>query len=149
MKKTKEEEFLNDFLKPSSDIEDRCIGSILCCMIGDVLVSAVEGWSFSLIKKRYPNGIKDFIKATHMGIYHLEPRYGMYTDDTNSVLALATSLVQNQGLDPKDCAEFYFSEPLRGYPDSTQKFYMLYIMEKIIQKLELWHFQLEVIQMEE
>lgn len=116
---------IGQLLKPASDLEDRCMGSILSCMIGDVLGAAVEGWSCPLIKKRYPDGIKDFLSAKHMGIYHLEPRFGMYTDDTNSILALATSLVQNQCLNPKDCAEsysrFYFTEPLRGYPDSAQK----------------------------
>ena len=45
---------------------------------------------------------------------------GMYTDDTNSVLALATSLVRRGGLDPQDAAEsygqFWLSNPERGYP---------------------------------
>jgi len=35
-----------------------------------------------------------------MGVRKLGMRYGMYTDDTQTALALATSLVENQALDP-------------------------------------------------
>jgi ADP-ribosylglycohydrolase len=41
-----------------------------------------------------------YINATHMGVRKLGMRYGMYTDDTQTALALATSLVENQALDP-------------------------------------------------
>ena len=109
----------------NNEKEDRIIGSLLTVMLGDVLGAAVEGYPSKHISKYYPNGITDFIKAKHMGIYDLEERYGMYTDDTNSTLALATSLVQKQYLDAKHCAEsyskFYFTPPKRGYPDSAQK----------------------------
>jgi poly(ADP-ribose) glycohydrolase ARH3 len=48
----------------------------------------------------------------------------MYTDDTNSALALATSLVRQQGLDPesvgKSYADWWLAEPERGYPDSAK-----------------------------
>jgi poly(ADP-ribose) glycohydrolase ARH3 len=104
--------------------EDRFVGSLLSVMIGDILGASVEGWPSSLISKKFPEGVKDFLTATHMGIGHLGPRFGMYTDDTNSTLALATSLVQKQFLDPKHAAEsystFYFdTKPLRGYPNSA------------------------------
>eukprot|EP01080_Neovahlkampfia_damariscottae_P003039 gene3039-5049_t len=105
--------------------EDRVIGSILTVMIGDILGAGVEGHGSTTISKYYSSGVTDFISAAHMGIYELGERYGMYTDDTNSTLALATSLVQKQYLDAKHCAEsyskFYFTEPKRGYPDSAQK----------------------------
>jgi ADP-ribosylglycohydrolase len=35
-----------------------------------------------------------------MGVRKLGLRYGMYTDDTQTTLALATSIVEKQGLDP-------------------------------------------------
>jgi len=53
-----------------------------------------------------------------------EERFGMYTDDTNSTLALASSLVQKQCLDPehiaKENAKFFYHEPRRGYSEHSQ-----------------------------
>jgi ADP-ribosylglycohydrolase len=48
----------------------------------------------------------------------------MYSDDTNSTLALATSLVEKQGLMALHAAHtygrFWQSVPQRGYPDSAK-----------------------------
>jgi ADP-ribosylglycohydrolase len=106
-----------------SILKDKCVGCILTVMVGDVLGACVEGWTQNEIVKSYPEGVTTFQKATHMGIYDLPPRYGMYTDDTNSTLALANSLVEKQFIDPKDIAlsysNFYDHKPKRGYPDSA------------------------------
>jgi len=56
-----------------------------------------------------------------------EERFGMYTDDTNSTLAIATSLVNISGLDAEDIAKesckFFQHTPTRGYSDqSTARF---------------------------
>lgn len=52
------------------------------------------------------------------------PRIGMYTDDTNSTLALASSLVKNGGLFAEHTAleysKFWIKKPKRGYPNSAQ-----------------------------
>jgi len=58
-------------------------------------------------------------------VYHLGLRFGMYTDDTNSTLALATSLIEKKGLDPEYTARKYAefwrdTVPKRGYPGSAQ-----------------------------
>ena len=42
-----------------------------------------------------------------MGLEDFPPRYGMYTDDTNSTIALSESLIRCQGLNPYDCALNY------------------------------------------
>ena len=49
-----------------------------------------------------------------------------YTDDTNSTLALATSIVEKKGLDAQHAALSYATfwkqiSPLRGYPGSAQQ----------------------------
>jgi ADP-ribosylglycohydrolase len=108
----------------SISIEARCIGSLLCHMIGDQLGAGVEGHSAARIK-REQGVVRDDIKAPHMGIPEMGPRIHMYTDDTNSMLALAHSLVVDDGLKPKHAArsyaEFWSTGIKRGYPDSAQE----------------------------
>ncbi|CAF2577878.1 unnamed protein product [Rotaria sp. Silwood2] len=92
-------------------------------MIGDQLGAGVEGYSAARIKREF-GIVRDDIKAPHMGIPELGPRIHMYTDDTNSMLALAHSLVVNGGLKAKHAAksyaEFWSTGIKRGYPDSAQ-----------------------------
>ncbi|UJR15980.1 hypothetical protein I4U23_002899 [Adineta vaga] len=106
------------------EIEDRCIGSLLCHMIGDQLGAGVEGYTVSRIKHEY-GIVRDDIEAPHMGIPEMGSRIHMYTDDTNAMLALAYSLVVNNGLKPKHAAksyaEFWSTGIKRGYPDSAQE----------------------------
>jgi ADP-ribosylglycohydrolase len=108
----------------SISIEARCIGSLLCHIIGDQLGAGVEGHSAARIK-RERGTVRDDIEAPHMGISELGPRIHMYTDDTNAMLALAHSLVVNDGLKPKHAAksyaEFWSTGIKRGYPDSAQE----------------------------
>jgi ADP-ribosylglycohydrolase len=108
----------------STTIEDRCIGVVLCHMIGDQLGAGVEGFSASRIKRDH-GIVRDDIEALHMGIPELGPRIHTYTDDTNAMLALAQSLVANDGLRPKHAArsyaEFWSTGIKRGYPDSAQE----------------------------
>ena len=105
-------------------IEDRCIASLLCHMIGDQLGAGVEGLSSGRIKYEY-GIVRDDIEASHMGINDLGPRIHMYTDDTNAMLALAHSLVVNGGLNAKHAArtyaEFWSTGIKRGYPESAQE----------------------------
>lgn len=105
------------------ELSDRCIGSLLCHMIGDQLGAGVEGFSSNRIKRQF-GVVRDDIEAPHMGIPELGPRIHMYTDDTNAMLALAHSLVVNEGLKPKHAAcayaQFWSTGIKRGYPDSAQ-----------------------------
>ncbi|KAH3744529.1 ADPribosylglycohydrolase superfamily protein [Pelomyxa schiedti] len=102
---------------------DRAVGVIMTSMIGDCLGATVEGWGADQIHERYPSGLRNFYYAAHMGVYNLGLRRGVYTDDTQSALALAWSMVQKGGLDPGHCArayaEFYRHVPKRGYPASA------------------------------
>eukprot|EP01087_Luapelamoeba_hula_P012059 TRINITY_DN3350_c5_g1_i1.p1 TRINITY_DN3350_c5_g1~~TRINITY_DN3350_c5_g1_i1.p1 ORF type:complete len:369 (+),score=60.76 TRINITY_DN3350_c5_g1_i1:277-1383(+) len=68
--------------------------------------------------------IRDMIAGPHLGVgISGGPRRGMYTDDTNSMLALAESLVSKQTLDVSDIATAYVrywrSSPVRGYPGTA------------------------------
>ncbi|CAF1263644.1 unnamed protein product [Rotaria sp. Silwood1] len=109
--------------KTTIDLNDRCIGCLLCHMIGDQLGAGVEGYSAAKIKSEYGT-LCDDVAAPHMGVEELGPRIHMYTDDTNSMLALAHSLVTNRGLKPKHAAQsyaqFWSTGVKRGYPESAQ-----------------------------
>jgi ADP-ribosylglycohydrolase len=102
-------------------------------MVGDILGAAVEGWPIDLITSRYNGKLKDFIHAKHMGAIGV--RFGMYTDDTNSALALASSIVENKALVPKHAAmqyaKFYKESPYPGfeigYPPSA-----MHVMESVL-----------------
>ena len=106
------------------DVADKTVGVILGGMCGDILGAPAEGQHMTAhqIEERWgPAGCRDFEAASQLGLYGIQP-LGQYTDDTNSVLALATSLVQAHGLDPQDVAESYARfwaahEPERGYPE--------------------------------
>ena len=109
--------------KITISLSDRCIGCLLCHMIGDQLGAGVEGYTVVRIKREYGT-VRNDVQAPHMGIDELGPRIHMYTDDTNSMLALAHSLAVNGGLRPKHAAQsyaqFWSTGIKRGYPDSAQ-----------------------------
>jgi len=123
---------------------DAAVGCLIGGMVGDVLGAGVEGWPagrISTFSEAAGGLLRDFFPCIHMGNkphkgYVGPPkndhdvqyaRFGMYTDDTNMSLALATSLVECQGLDgahaARKYAEFYFdtSEPTRFVPDSAER----------------------------
>jgi ADP-ribosylglycohydrolase len=105
-------------------IEDKSVGCLLGCMFGDAIGAAVEGHLAKDIREEFPLGLTRYVPRSHMGVYQLGPRRGMYTDDSQCMLALLSSLVSNKGLDPEDCAMsyalFFQHKPLRGYPRSAQ-----------------------------
>ena len=110
---------------------DKAEGTLLCAMIGDALGAAVEGWPASRIKAIYPGGVVSFLHRKHMGMRdsHNEERYGMYTDDANSILALASSILQCHGVNAQHAAdtnaEYALTPvagvPVRAYPDSARR----------------------------
>eukprot|EP01117_Protostelium_nocturnum_P003146 TRINITY_DN1408_c0_g2_i1.p1 TRINITY_DN1408_c0_g2~~TRINITY_DN1408_c0_g2_i1.p1 ORF type:complete len:369 (-),score=86.36 TRINITY_DN1408_c0_g2_i1:65-1171(-) len=104
--------------------QDRCVGALLSAVIGDALGAATEGHYASQIIKEYPNGVKDYVQCAHMGVPTDPFRKGMYTDDSQTSLALASSLVECTGLNPlhaaRSYADFYNTRPIRGYPNTAQ-----------------------------
>ena len=92
-------------------------------MLGDIIGAPVEGMTAHDIKQRH-GALHDVVPGEHMGLLRGGgTRVGMYTDDTNCVLALGESLRRCGGLDAEDCAlayaESWLAEPQRGYPDSA------------------------------
>jgi len=124
----KPEEFIdlspigNDTLSGLSDSEQRSVGILLGTMVGDVLGAPVETWRPSKIIGIHGR-LKTFVKGEHLGVEG-EERFGMYTDDTNSTLALASSLVTKQTLDPEhialENANFFMKIPKRGYSQHSR-----------------------------
>eukprot|EP00698_Gefionella_okellyi_P025284 TRINITY_DN9212_c0_g1_i1.p1 TRINITY_DN9212_c0_g1~~TRINITY_DN9212_c0_g1_i1.p1 ORF type:complete len:395 (-),score=61.64 TRINITY_DN9212_c0_g1_i1:1007-2149(-) len=106
------------------DLVDRCVGCILGGMCSDAFGASVEGWGPAEILAKFPAGLRDLVPAPHMGIYHLGPRCGMYTDDTLMCLALGTSIVERGAVDPHYTAlcysDFFRLFPQRGLPQSAQ-----------------------------
>ncbi len=88
--------------------KEKCIGSLLGTAVGDILGAGIEGLSREAILKRYGE-VRDFL-STGRG-------FGCYTDDTEMALALAHSILQNNGVDAEHCAGSYahFYNPWRGY----------------------------------
>jgi carbohydrate kinase (thermoresistant glucokinase family) len=124
-------------------LRDRFVGSLLGGVIGDALGAAFEGYPWQMILQAKPDltvysagasacfsrGVQLLASlwraAPHMGIRELGPRKGMFTDDSNSTLALLDSLVEHKHLHPVRVARnygcFWRSDPQRGYPDSAQE----------------------------
>jgi len=100
-----------------SEHEDRCIGSLLGCACGDILGANCEFESRSEIKRKYGT-VHSFADSSWRP-------FGMYTDDTEMTLALASSIVHCRGLDPEHCAatyaSYFESAPRRGYGPSVTK----------------------------
>jgi len=118
---------IGDLLGLSNQMEERFVGCLLGVLVGDILGTPLEGVSKKSIQQHIdPSGTpqwSNFLPGQHMGLYHLPQRWGMYTDDTNSTIALASSILQNKGLWPLHVAHqygrFWRSLPIRGYPDSA------------------------------
>lgn len=106
--------------------EDRCVGVLLVSMIGDALGAPFEGFGSKKVSHQVGKPTR-FCPGTHMGIRHAGLRLGMYTDDTNTLLALASALAEQGGLvDAQKIASsyatFFFDHtPQRGMPDSAQR----------------------------
>ena len=108
-----------------SQLEKRSAGCILTGIIGDILGAPLEGMARKKVRDNYGGIVSEFLKGEHMGVPG-QLRKGCYTDDTNALLALASSLTRRKGLDGWDVAhcnvEFYCLSPmLRGCPDSAQE----------------------------
>lgn len=105
---------MNSFL-----LKDKFIGSMLGTHIGDALGMPVEGKSCETIEK-YFGEMRDMLDA------RLGP--GTYTDDTEMMIALAESLVENRGFNGHDMARRFEDNfnPDRGYGSGTiQALFML------------------------
>lgn len=90
-------------------------GCVLGGMIGDALGTCFEGMNWTEIQS-FCNSkgwdgdlVRDYVPCIHMGQlgyvgppkpeHHEQARFGMYSDDSDTALALAVSLVGNKGLD--------------------------------------------------
>lgn len=75
--------------------EERFIGSLLGTFVGDALGMPVEGWSHKRIESEY--GVLRRMIDSRLG-------KGSYTDDTEMMISVAESLIENKGFDGDDMA---------------------------------------------
>ena len=88
-------------------LEAKCIGCLLGAMIGDALGAPVEGRDDRYIRESFDGGkIDRYHSGFHMGVELLGQRRGMYTDDTQTTLALASSLVEEGALHPQKVGRY-------------------------------------------
>ncbi|MBD3226306.1 MAG: hypothetical protein GF313_16375 [Caldithrix sp.] len=94
--------------------ERKAIGILLGTAVGDILGAPVEGYSRDQLIGQFGE-LNDFLPSGR--------GYGNYTDDTEMTLALAESIVDQNGVDARDCALKYarFYSPWRGYGAGTHK----------------------------
>lgn len=90
------------------DAPGRFKGAMLGKMIGDTLGAGVEGMPKEVIEQRYGE-LRDLLPSRDGEI--------RYTDDTQMAIALAISIIEHGGVDPKGCADKYAElfQPWRGY----------------------------------
>jgi poly(ADP-ribose) glycohydrolase ARH3 len=101
----------------TSPHEDRCIGCLLGCAVGDTLGANLEFQSRAEIRRHYGR-VDSFLHSDGRPL-------GMFTDDTEMTLALALSLIECSGIDPRHCAanyaSFFTAEPRRGYGPAVSR----------------------------
>lgn len=95
-------------------LEKRFIGALLGTAVGDALGMPVEGWSAEKIDAK-------FGEITNMKRGRA-PK-GTYTDDTQMMIAVAESLIENKGFDGGAMAKKFLEHftPERGYGRGTRK----------------------------
>lgn len=111
---------LPNSLAPVNSHKDRCIGVILGCCVGDILGANCEFLSRKQLVEKYPDTdgqVYEFLDDFRA--------FGEYTDDTEMMLALMVSIVEQKNIDTKDISQkycqFFMAEPRRGYGPSVSK----------------------------
>jgi ADP-ribosylglycohydrolase len=125
--KNLEKAVLGDYLECKTDRESSCVGVVLVSMIGDALGAPFEGHGSKTIRHTCNGELPSrFYPGSQMGIREAGNRYGMYTDDSNSLLGLGEALCESSGVVDANkialsYASFFSHEPRRGYPDSAKR----------------------------
>jgi ADP-ribosyl-[dinitrogen reductase] hydrolase len=81
-----------------SQRQDRIAGCLVGLAIGDALGAPLEFLNRREVRKRYPNGLRDFIASRLW-------KKGEYTDDTQMALLVAESLLDKGDLQSSDLAQ--------------------------------------------
>jgi poly(ADP-ribose) glycohydrolase ARH3 len=106
---------INSFDSVLSLHQTRCIGALLGTAVGDILGANVEFFSRAEILEKH-GWLTNFLDSPARPM-------GMFTDDTEMTIALASSLVALGTLDGHHCATAYakafIAEPKRGYGPSV------------------------------
>mmetsp|Transcript_6493 Transcript_6493/g.24137 ORF Transcript_6493/g.24137 Transcript_6493/m.24137 type:complete len:664 (-) Transcript_6493:21-2012(-) len=106
----------NGNLSQYGGLKGKAVGVMIGATVGDVLGSAVEGWTKGDIAAlTQGDGVRDF-RPSKRG-------FGTYTDDTQMMLGLGYSLVSLGHLDASHCSQKYAElfDRKRGYGASASK----------------------------
>lgn len=98
------------------DLRSKFTGALIGTAVGDALGAPVEGWSMEKVRSVYSEG-----KRWKMS-------YGRYTDDTEMMIGVAESLIQNRGFNGADMARTFVQnyDAKRGYgPGSKEALKMI------------------------
>lgn len=86
------------------DLFDKISGILFGQAIGDALGLATEGMSREQAAAAYPNGVNDYAEIVQDDFRRRWQR-GEWTDDTNQMLCILDSLLENKAVVPNDIAE--------------------------------------------
>mmetsp|Transcript_16842 Transcript_16842/g.21851 ORF Transcript_16842/g.21851 Transcript_16842/m.21851 type:complete len:368 (+) Transcript_16842:807-1910(+) len=109
------------------DVQDRFRGAMLGTLVGDAFGAPFEGRTSKSIRDGSTDlaGRLGYYCGAHMGDPNGEIRQGMYTDDSNQMLALAQAIIKEHEINPKTIAQcslnMYQINKQRFYPSSTIK----------------------------
>ncbi|NIN53605.1 MAG: hypothetical protein GTN80_10900 [Nitrososphaeria archaeon] len=89
-------------------LESKFLGSLVGTAVGDALGMPVEGWSLDQIESRYGE-IREMLDGRLPA--------GHYTDDTEMMIGVAESLIENRGFDGERMAQRFINNynAYRGY----------------------------------
>jgi ADP-ribosyl-[dinitrogen reductase] hydrolase len=102
----------------SKTMRDRCVGAIVGFAIGDALGMPAEFLSREQIRRYYGKPISDFLKA-HQGHANDFLPQGSYTDNTQTMLAIAECLIECKKMDPARHADALLSWYQNAVPHRT------------------------------
>jgi ADP-ribosylglycohydrolase len=102
----------------SKTMKDRCVGAIVGFAIGDALGMPAEFLSREQIRRYYGKPISDFLKA-HSGHANDFLPQGSYTDNTQTMLAIAECLIEWKKMDPARHADALLSWYQNTVPHRT------------------------------
>lgn len=104
--------------------KDRVRGVIFGNAVGDALGRATEFMSKLEVKETYPKGVRTYADIDMTNRFRAIWKRGEWTDDTNQMLCIMDSLIENKAVVPHDIAKRFLrwaAEDGRGMGGTTRR----------------------------